>query len=126
MQSTDVQVPLDVSSPSLGPDPAGLHEIVIQPTSGWASLRLREIWAYRDLLFFMVWRDLKGRYRQTALGPLWFILQPLMSMVLYSLIFGWIAKLPSDNRPYAVFTYVALLPWDFFSDAVGSGTNSLL
>jgi lipopolysaccharide transport system permease protein len=126
MQSTSVQVPTEVPSAALEPDPVDLQEIVIQATSGWASLRLHEIWAYRDLLFFMVWRDLKGRYRQTALGPLWFILQPLMSMVLYSLIFGWIAKLPSDNRPYAVFTYVALLPWDFFSDAVGSGTNSLL
>ena len=102
------------------------REVIIQPTSGWAAIRLGELWAYRDLLLFMVWRDLKGRYRQTALGPLWFILQPLMSMVLYSVIFGWIAKLPSDNQPYAVFTYVALLPWDFFTDAVNSGTNSLL
>ena len=105
---------------------ASQHEVIIQPTSGWAAIRLDELWAYRDLLFFMVWRDLKGRYRQTALGPVWFILQPLMSMVLYSVIFGWIAKLPSDNQPYAVFTYVALLPWDFFTDAVSSGTNSLL
>ena len=126
MQSTRVQVPTEVPAALLDTDPAGQQEIIIQPTSGWASLRLGEIWAYRDLLFFMVWRDLKGRYRQTALGPVWFILQPLMSMVLYSVIFGWIAKLPSDNQPYAVFTYVALLPWDFFSDAVSSGTNSLL
>ncbi len=126
MQSTRVQVPTEVPAALLDTDPVGQQEIIIQPTSGWASLRLGEIWAYRDLLFFMVWRDLKGRYRQTALGPIWFILQPLMSMVLYSVIFGWIAKLPSDNQPYAVFTYVALLPWDFFSDAVSSGTNSLL
>src|SRR5258708_36743903 len=124
---------LEVIKSSFEPRPAtelaseaSQHEVIIQPTSGWAAIRLDELWAYRDLLFFMVWRDLKGRYRQTALGPLWFILQPLMSMVLYSVIFGWIAKLPSDNQPYAVFTYVALLPWDFFSDALNSGTNSLL
>jgi lipopolysaccharide transport system permease protein len=103
-----------------------VNAIVIEPTAGWAALRLHELWEFRDLLLFMVWRDLKGRYRQTALGPVWFVLQPLMSMVLYTFIFGWIAKLPSDNQPYAVFTYVALLPWGFFTNAVGSGTNSLL
>lgn len=102
------------------------HEVVIQPTKGWAALKLGEIWEYRDLLYFLIWRDLKGRYRQTALGPLWFVLQPLMSMVLYTLIFGSIAKLPSDDQPYTVFTYVALLPWGFFSNAVSAGTNSLL
>jgi lipopolysaccharide transport system permease protein len=105
---------------------AALREVLVQPTRGWAALRLAELWDYRDLLYFMVWRDLKARYRQTALGPLWFILQPLMSMVLYSVVFGSIAKLPSDNQPYTVFTYVALLPWSFFSGAVSSGTNSLL
>jgi len=119
------QAPRDLPAEVKPAGPAA-QTIVIQPTSGWAALRLGELWDSRDLLFFMVWRDLKGRYRQTALGPVWFILQPLMSMVLYSLIFGWIAKLPSDNQPYTVFTYVALLPWDFFSDAVNSGTNSLL
>jgi lipopolysaccharide transport system permease protein len=102
------------------------HQTIIEPTQGWAAIRLDELWEFRDLLLFMVWRDLKGRYRQTALGPVWFILQPLMSMVLYSVIFGLIAKLPSDNQPYAVFTYVALLPWDFFTDALNSGANSLL
>ncbi len=102
------------------------HEVIIQPTRGWAALKLGEIWEYRDLLYFLIWRDLKGRYRQTALGPLWFVLQPLMSMVLYSLIFGSIARLPSDDQPYTVFTYVALLPWGFFSNAVSAGTNSLL
>jgi lipopolysaccharide transport system permease protein len=74
----------------------------------------------------MVWRDLKGRYQQMALGPLWIVIQPLMSMVLYTLIFGVIAKLPSENQPYAVFTYVALLPWGFFTDAVGAGSSSLV
>lgn len=98
---------------------------VIQRSSGWSALNLRDVWEYRDLLYFMTVRDLKARYRQTVLGPLWILLQPLFSMVLYTLIFGVIAKLPSGNSPYAIFAYVALLPWDFFTDAVGSGTNSL-
>jgi lipopolysaccharide transport system permease protein len=111
---------------ALAPAEGPAREVVIQPTKGWAALKLGEVWEYRDLLYFLIWRDLKGRYRQTALGPLWFVLQPLMSMVLYSLIFGSIARLPSDNQPYTVFTYVALLPWGFFSNAVSAGTNSLL
>jgi homopolymeric O-antigen transport system permease protein len=99
---------------------------VIQRTSGWSALNLRDVWEYRDLLYFMTVRDLKARYRQTVLGPLWILLQPLFSMVLYTFLFGVIAKLPSGNSPYAIFAYVALLPWDFFTDSVGSGTNSLL
>jgi lipopolysaccharide transport system permease protein len=100
-------------------------QVIIQPTHGWSALKLRELWEYRDLLLFMVWRDLKSRYQQMALGPLWIILQPLMSMFLYTFIFGVIAKLPSENKPYAVFTYTALLPWDFFTDAVAAGSNGL-
>jgi lipopolysaccharide transport system permease protein len=102
------------------------QQIVIKPTHGWSALKLRELWEYRDLLYFMVWRDLKGRYQQMALGPLWIVIQPLMSMFLYTLIFGVIAKLPSENQPYAVFTYTALLPWGFFTDAVGAGSSSLI
>jgi len=100
--------------------------IVIEPRSGWASLRLGEMWEFRDLFYFLVWRDLKARYRQTALGPLWIILQPLFSMVLYTLVFGVIAKLPSDGIPYPVFSYMGLLPWTFFATAVSTGTGSLL
>jgi lipopolysaccharide transport system permease protein len=106
--------------------PQASYQLVIQASTGWPSLGLKELWEYRDLLYFMVWRDLKSRYRQTALGPLWIVLQPLMSMVLYSVIFGLVARLPSDNQPYAVFTYTALLPWTFFTEAVGSASNSLL
>lgn len=99
---------------------------VIEPKQGWSALHLGEIWEYRDLLYFMVWRDLKARYRQTALGPLWIILQPVVSMVLYTIIFGWIAKLPSDGVPYSVFSYVGLLPWGFFTDNVSSGIGGLM
>ncbi len=102
------------------------HETIIEPARGWSALKLREVWDYRDLLYFMVMRDLKTRYSQTALGPLWIIINPLFSMVLYTVIFGVIAKLPSGNVPYQVFTYCALLPWDMFSDDVGSGSTSLL
>jgi lipopolysaccharide transport system permease protein len=110
--------PLDSAS-------VNLRQTIIQPSKGWIALNLAELWEFRDLLYYMVWRDLKGRYRQTALGPLWIVLSPLMSMVLYTVIFGAIAHLPSDNQPYAVFTYVALLPWTFFTTAFGSGTNSI-
>src|SRR5438128_2246113 len=116
------------SAPMLRPSAeelARLKPIIIERTHGLAALKLLEVLQYRDLLYFMVWRDLKARYRQTALGPIWIVLQPILSMVLYSIIFGAIAHLPSENKPYAVFTYVALMPWSFFTDAVGAGTNSL-
>ncbi len=100
--------------------------MVVQASGGWPSLGLKDVWDYRDLLYYMVWRDLKARYRQTALGPLWILLQPILSMVLYTVVFGVIAKLPSDGQPYSVFTYAALLPWTFFSNAVASSANSLL
>lgn len=100
--------------------------IVIEPARGLVPLRLGELWEYRDLLYLMVWRDLKARYRQMALGPLWIIVQPIMSMVIYSIIFGAVAKLPSDGVPYPVFSYVGLLPWSFFAGAVGSSSGSLL
>lgn len=100
--------------------------LVIQPTRGWGRLALHEVWEYRDLLYFLLWRDIKGRYRQMALGPLWIVLRPLFNMVLFTLIFGVVARLPSDGVPYPVFTYTALLPWTFFSGAVMGASNSLL
>lgn len=102
------------------------HEVVIQPSRGWSALRLHELWEYRDLLYFMTWRDLQARYRQMALGPLWIVIQPLLSMVLYTAIFGQIAKLPSDGKPYAIFTFAALLPWGVFTDAVNAASGSLI
>jgi lipopolysaccharide transport system permease protein len=107
------------------PAPVNYRQTIIAPSKGWIALDLAELWEFRDLLYYLVWRDLKGRYRQTALGPLWIVLSPLMSMVLYTIIFGAIAHLPSDNQPYAVFTYVALLPWSFFTTAFSSGSNSI-
>jgi lipopolysaccharide transport system permease protein len=100
--------------------------LIIQPTKGWGSLALHEVWEYRDLLYFLLWRDVKGRYRQMALGPLWIVLRPLLNMVLFTFIFGTVAKLPSDGVPYPLFTYSALLPWTFFNSAVMGAANSLL
>ena len=84
------------------------------------------MWEYRDLLYFLLWRDVKGRYRQMALGPLWIVIRPLMSMVLYTIIFGAVAKFPSDGLPYPIFAYSALLPWMFFSRGVAQAANSLV
>ena len=100
--------------------------LVIQPTKGWSSLALHELWEYRELLWFLTWRNIKGRYRQMALGPLWIIIQPLMNMVIFSVIFGTLAKLPSEGVPYPIFTYTALLPWGYFSGAAGASVGSLV
>jgi lipopolysaccharide transport system permease protein len=100
--------------------------IVIEPTRGWAALGLRDVWEYRELLYFLLWRDVKGRYRQMAFGPLWIIISPLIYMVIYSTIFGYLARLPSEGVPYPVFTYVALLPWQFFANATRKSAGSLL
>jgi lipopolysaccharide transport system permease protein len=100
--------------------------IVIQPTQGWSSLGLRDVWEYRELLFFFLWRDIKGKYRQMALGPLWIVIKPAMAMIVFSLVFGKLAKLPSDDLPYPIFSYAALLPWSFFSSAVSQATYSLV
>ena len=100
--------------------------LTIQPTKGWGRLGLRDIWEYRDLLYFLLWRDVKGRYKQMALGPLWIVLHPLLNMAIFTVIFGMVAKLPTDGAPYPVFAYTALLPWTFFSSAVMGAANSLL
>lgn len=95
------------------------HEIVIEAPRGWLNLRLAEIWTFRELLYFLIWRDIKVRYKQTTLGALWAIIQPVMSMIIFSVIFGRLAKLPSDGIPYPIFSYVALLPWQLFSKGLG-------
>ena len=99
---------------------------VIEPSRGWASLQLGAVWEYRELLYFLLWREVKGRYRQMAFGPLWIIIQPLVNMVIFSFIFGQLAKLPSEGVPYPIFTYVALLPWQFFANATRNSSASLL
>lgn len=98
----------------------------IRPSKGWVSLRLRELWEYRELLWFLVWRDVKVRYKQTALGASWAILQPVATMVVFSLFFGRLAGMPSDGLPYPVFSFAALVPWTFFSQGLSQSANSLV
>ncbi len=99
---------------------------IIKPPVGWQAINLREVWRFRELLYFFAWRDIKVRYRQTVLGAAWAILQPLFTMILFSVIFGSFAKLPSEGIPYPVFTYAALLPWQLFATALNSASNSLI
>jgi lipopolysaccharide transport system permease protein len=98
----------------------------IKPTSGWVSLRLNEVWIYRELLAIFVWRDLKVRYRQTIIGALWAIVQPFLTMVIFSVFFGRLAGIPSDGIPYPIFSYAALVPWTFFSNSISQASNSLV
>ena len=98
----------------------------IRPPDGWLDLDLRELWDHRELLYFLIWRDLKVRYRQTVLGAAWAIIQPFFTMVVFSLFFGWLAKMPSDGVPYPVFAYTALVPWMYFANALALSTNSLV
>src|SRR4030043_1268071 len=99
---------------------------VYEPTHGWLSLRLGELWHYRELLYFLTWRDIIVRYKQTGLGVAWAVLQPLITMVIFSVFFGQLAKLPSDGIPYPVFSYAALLPWQLFSGTLTRGSTSLV
>ena len=99
---------------------------VIEPARGWAAINLGELWAHRELLWFLVWRDVTVRYKQTALGVAWVVLQPVLTMAVFSLIFGRLAGLPSDGRPYPVFVFCALLPWQLFANALTESGNSLV
>jgi len=103
-----------------------LPRVRIAPSRGWQSLRLAELWEYRELLYFFIWRDVKVRYKQTFLGVAWAILQPFFTMVIFSLFFGKLAKMPSDGVPYPIFSYTALLPWMLFANGLSQSSNSLV
>jgi lipopolysaccharide transport system permease protein len=100
--------------------------VVIEPTRGWSALHVGALWDYRELLYFLVWRDLKVRYKQTALGVAWIVLQPVVSMVVFSLLFGGLLKVPSGGLPYPVFAYAALLPWTYFAGSLSRSSTSLV
>src|SRR5688572_24629098 len=106
--------------------PVNLPRTRRQPSKGWAWPRLRELWEYRELLYFFAWRDIKVRYRQTVMGALWAIIQPFFTMVIFSLFFGRLAQVPSDGLPYPIFSYAALVPWTFFANALTQASNSLV
>jgi lipopolysaccharide transport system permease protein len=99
---------------------------IIEPSRGWSALHLRALWDYRELLYFLVWRDLKVRYKQTVLGVAWIVLQPVVSMVVFSLLFGGLLKVPSGGVPYPIFAYAALLPWNYFASSLGRSSTSLV
>jgi lipopolysaccharide transport system permease protein len=98
----------------------------ISPPRGWFELDLAEIWRYRELLYFFVWRDLKVRYKQTAIGVVWVVLQPLIAMLVFTLFFGRLAKMPSDGSPYPIFYYTGLLPWMYFAASLTAATNTIV
>ena len=102
---------------------ASFNTTHIEPPRGWFALRLRELWEYRELLYFFVWRDVKVRYKQTAIGVLWVILQPVLTMLVATLFFGKLAKLPSQGLPYSVFCFAGVVPWAYFSSALLNATN---
>lgn len=113
---------------SLKKDPKhnGIDEIVISPERGWLQLELGDLWRYRELLYFLAWRDIKVRYKQTVLGVAWVILQPVLTMLIFSLIFGRIAGLPSEGVPYPVFVFTGLVPWQLFAYALTQSSSSLV
>ena len=108
------------------PSPAPLAVFRIQPHRGWVALKLAEVWEYRELLLFLTWRDMKVRYKQTVLGIAWAVIQPLFTMVVFSLFFGRLAAMPSDGIPYPVFAYAALVPWTFFANGLAQSADSLV
>jgi lipopolysaccharide transport system permease protein len=104
------------------PEPTTVY---IKPASGLAALNLRDLWTYRELIYFMIWRDLKVRYKQTLLGAAWAVIQPVMTMLVFNFLFNNVAKMSSDGVPYPIFSYTALLPWGLFSTALNSASRSL-
>jgi lipopolysaccharide transport system permease protein len=120
---TDSQEATAALSPAIMGD---LPPVVIEPSVGWVSLKLKELWEYRELLYFLTWRDIKVRYKQTVLGAAWAIIQPFFTMVVFSIFFGRLAKISSDGIPYPIFSYAALVPWTFFAQGLRQSSNSLL
>jgi len=114
------------SSPEARPVPAEQHETVICPSKGWQLLNVRELWRFRELLYFLTWRDIKVRYKQTALGAAWAVLQPAMMMVVFTVFFRGIAKVPAGNLPYPLYVFAGLLPWSFFATSIANAGNSVV
>src|SRR5713101_9388681 len=98
----------------------------ISPPGGWMEIHLAELWQSRELLYFFIWRDIKVRYKQTAIGAAWAVLQPFMTMVVFSLFFGRLARIPSNGLPYPIFYYSALLPWVYFAGAIHNATSTMV
>lgn len=112
--------------PLVGDGNADLRHKRIEPSTGFVQLKLWELWEYRELFYFLIWRDIVVRYKQTALGVAWAVIQPVMTMVVFSIFFGKLGKMPSDNLPYPIFSFAALVPWTLFANGLTQGTNSLV
>jgi lipopolysaccharide transport system permease protein len=108
------------------PGDPDLPVTIIRPSRGWVALKLRELWQYRELLYFLIWRDIKVRYKQTALGVAWAIIQPFFTMLVFTLFFGRLANIQSDGIPYALFSFAALVPWMFFANGLSQSADSLV
>ena len=124
-----VMASMTTSPPVVTPLPAAVHApatVRIEPPHGWLDLRLADVWEYRELLYFFVWRDVKVRYKQTVIGVLWVVLQPLLTMGVFTIFFGRLAKLPSEGLPYPVFYFAALVPWAYFSVSLSACTGILV
>ncbi len=121
----EVDEPIGAGSPP-GPQRQVGPVTRIEPSSGWVPIKLRDVWEYRELLYFLMWRDIKVRYKQTILGAAWAIIQPLLTMVVFSLFFGRLAKIPSDGIPYPIFSYAALVPWSLFAYGMSQSAASVV
>jgi lipopolysaccharide transport system permease protein len=117
---------MTITKSELTPVSQPISVLRIEPSHGWVSLKLNELWNYRELLYFITWRDIKVRYKQTVIGVAWAIIQPLMTMVVFSLFFGRLAQIPSDGIPYPIFNYAALVPWTFFVNGLQNSSQSLV
>ncbi|MEZ5401932.1 MAG: ABC transporter permease [Bryobacteraceae bacterium] len=131
MQTGSTITEQDELAPAAAAENAGaldeaLPILRIEPSKGWVSLQLTNLWEYRELLYFMIWRDVKVRYKQTALGAAWAVLQPFFTMLVFSVFMGKLAKVPSDNLPYPVFAFAALVPWTFFAQGLAQSSDSLV
>src|SRR5262249_29817216 len=118
--------PSDNSQPAIRNPQSEKPLVSIRAGGKFASVDLKSLWAYRELLYFLTWRDVKVKYKQTALGAAWAVIQPLFTMIVFSIFFGKLASLPSNGLPSPLFAYAALMPWNFFSNAVNSSGNSLV
>jgi lipopolysaccharide transport system permease protein len=128
--STQVELPGELIPPAVvgrAPDePANPPKTVIEPPRGWQLVNVRELWQFRELVYFLTWRDVKVRYKQTLLGAAWAVLQPLLMMVVFTIFFGRMAGVPSGDLPYPLFAYAGLLPWTFFATAITAAGNSVV
>ncbi len=125
--TAEAELTIPVASPNADDSaPAEVPFVRIQASQGWVALGLREIWEHRELVYFLAWRDVAIRYKQTIFGATWAIIQPLLQMVAFSVFFGQLAQIPSDGIPYPIFSYTALLPWNYFATALAKSSNSLV